>query len=147
MPLPGPKLRHGECQFRRNSALEEKVSVMGLQITTRQAGDITILELRGRATIGSSTDALNSELRKLISGGVKNILVNLADVMQMDSSGISTLVRTFVTLTRQGGKFKLLRPQGHVREVLELTRLIKSIPTFDDESQALANFGQAARAK
>ncbi len=120
---------------------------MGLQITTRQSGEITILELRGRATIGSSTDALGSELRKLTGGGVQRILVNLAAVTQMDSSGISTLVRTFVSLTRQGGSLKILRPQGHVREVLELTRLIKSIPTFDDEGQALASFGQAARAK
>ncbi len=120
---------------------------MGLQITTRKSGDVTILDLSGRAIIGQSNEALNTELRKQIAAGAQKVLVNLASVTQMDSSGISTLVRTFVSLERGGGSLRLLRPQGHVRAVLELTRLIQSIPTFNDEAQALASFGQAARAK
>jgi anti-anti-sigma regulatory factor len=87
---------------------------MGLQIAVRKSGTITILDLQGRIIIGASN--------------------------QMDSSGISTLVRSFVTLERQGGGLKLLNPTGHVREVLELTRLIQSIPTFTDEKKALSAF-------
>jgi anti-sigma B factor antagonist len=113
---------------------------MGLQISSRKAGDVTVLDLQGRATLGPGNDALSAELRKLAESDVVNVLVNLAGVTQMDSSGISTVVRSFVTFERRGGKLKLLKPVGHVREVLELTRLVHSIPTFDDEPAALASF-------
>jgi anti-sigma B factor antagonist len=113
---------------------------MGLQIAARKSGSVTILDLRGRIIIGASNDELGTELRKLAEAGPSDVLVNLAGVTQMDSSGISTLVRSFVTLERQGGGLKILNPTGHVREVLELTRLIQSIPTFTDEKKALAAF-------
>jgi len=113
---------------------------MGLQITSRKSGDITILDLCGRITIGSSNDTLGSELRKLAEAAPCKVLVNLGGVTQVDSSGISTIVRSFVTLERRGGQLKILKPGGHVREVLELTRLIRSIPTFDNEDSALASF-------
>lgn len=103
-------------------------------------GDVTVLDVHGRATLGAGNDALSAELRKLAEGQAAKILVNLAGVSQMDSSGISTIVRTFVTLERGGGKLKLVSPVGHVRAVLELTRLTQSIPTFDDEATALASF-------
>ena len=113
---------------------------MGLQISSRKSGDITVVDLQGRATLGSGNDALSAELRRLAESEATKVLVNLAGVSQMDSSGISTIVRSFVTLERRGGSLTLLKPTGHVREVLELTRLIQSIPTFDDESAALASF-------
>lgn len=117
---------------------------MGLQILTRKSGDVTIVDLQGRVTIGVSNDALSAQLRELVEGGARKVLINLFSVPQMDSSGISSLVRSFVTLQRLGGSLRLLKPQGHVRDVLELTRLLHSIPTFDDEAQALRSFGQAA---
>lgn len=120
---------------------------MGLQISSRKSGNVTILDLQGRVTIGSSNDALSAELRKLAESAPCDVVVNLAGVSQMDSSGISTLVRTFVTLERQGGGLKLLNPAGHVLEVLDLTRLIQSIPTYKDEQVAIASFrGGTARA-
>lgn len=113
---------------------------MGLQITTRKSGDVTVVDLQGRLIIGVSNDALSSELRRIAENGPCDVLVNLTGVLQMDSSGISTIVRSFVTLERQGGSLKLLNPLGHVREVLELTRLINSIPTFTDEAKAVDSF-------
>lgn len=113
---------------------------MGVQISSRKVGDVTVLDVHGRATLGAGNDALSAELRKLAEGEACKVLVNLAGVPQMDSSGISTIVRTFVTLERRGGQLKLLLPVGHVRAVLELTRLTQSIPTFDDEAAALASF-------
>jgi len=113
---------------------------MGLQITSRKSGDITILDLCGRVTIGSSNDTLSAELRKLAEAAPCKVLVNLSSVTQVDSSGISTIVRSFVTLERRGGQLKMLKPEGHVREVFELTRLIRSIPTYDNETLALASF-------
>jgi len=113
---------------------------MGLQITSRKSGNVTILDLHGRIIIGSSNDSLGVELRKLAEAGPSDVIVNLAGVTQMDSSGISTLVRSFVSLERQGGGLKILNPTGHVKEVLELTRLIQSIPAFTDEATAVAAF-------
>ena len=113
---------------------------MGLQISSRKSGSVTIVDLQGRVTIGSSNDALSSELRKLAEKAPCDVLVNLIGVSQMDSSGIATIVRSFVTLERQGGSLKLLSPVGHVQVVLQLTRLILSIPTFTDEATAVASF-------
>ena len=113
---------------------------MNLQILTRQSGDVTILDLQGRVTIGVSNDVLIVRLRELLDSGVRKVLINLEGVPAMDSSGISSLVRSFVSLERMGGSLRLLRPSGHVREVLELTRLLHSIPNFDDEAQAVASF-------
>ena len=113
---------------------------VGLQIIVRQSGDVTILDIQGRATIGLGNDLLNSKLRQVVDGGARKLLVNLAGTAQVDSSGISTIVRTFVTLQKTGGALRLMNPSGRVREVLEVTRLLGSIPTFDDEAKALASF-------
>jgi anti-sigma B factor antagonist len=117
---------------------------MGLQIVARKSGDVTIVDLQGRITIGVSNDTLGSELRKFAELGPSCVLVNLVGVTQVDSSGISTIVRSFVTLERLGGSLKLLNPTGRVREVLELTRLIRCIPTFADEAKAIASFRSGA---
>jgi anti-sigma B factor antagonist len=113
---------------------------VGLQIEVRHAGEVTILDLVGRATIGYGNDLLTEKLRTVVEEGHTRLLVNLAGLRQIDSSGISTLVRTFVTLGRTGGTLKLLKPSGRVHDVLDVTRLLTAIPTFQDESQALATF-------
>jgi anti-sigma B factor antagonist len=120
---------------------------MDLRISARKSQDATILDVEGRLLIGASNEALGAELRRLAASAPCNVLVNLTKVTQVDSSGISTLVRSFVTLERDGGSLRLLNPTGYVREVLEMTRLVKSIPTYTDEAEALASFrSSAARA-
>ncbi len=119
------------------NAQEEPVS---LHISQRKSGDVTIIDLHGRATIGRGNDTLVAELRQTLEAGARKLLVNLANTSQVDSSGISTIVRAFVTLQRKGGSLKLLNPNGRVREVLEVTRLLNAIPTFEDEAKALASF-------
>jgi anti-anti-sigma factor len=119
-----------------------------LQISIRESGDVTVLDLRGRATIGVDGDLLISHLQRLVANGVRKLLLNLADVTQLDSSGISAITGTYVSLARQGGSLKLLRPRGRVRTVLRVIRLPDIIPTFEDETQALASFqlrGYSAR--
>src|ERR1700683_490534 len=118
--------------------------IVGLQITARRAGDVAILDVSGRATIGESADTMSRELQKLVAEGNRKVVVNLALVTQIDSTGLSALVRAFVSLERSGGAMKLLRPNGNVRHVLELTRLIRSISTFEDETVALEAFVQPA---
>ncbi len=113
---------------------------MSLEISTRNVGDVAVLDLKGRATLGKDTDKLNEALRDLLAGGARKVLVNLAGLTQMDSSGIATIVRTFVSLGVAGGMMKLLAPSGRVRDVLEVTHLLKAIPHFENEAQALASF-------
>ena len=113
---------------------------MGLEITIREEGDVTILELKGRATIGLGNDMLNAKLRQVVDNGAKKLLINLFGMSQIDSSGISSLVRTFVTLERNQGALKFLNPVGRVKEVLAVTRLLSAIPTFDNEAAAVASF-------
>src|SRR5258708_24909815 len=106
----------------------------------RECGDVTILDLQGRATIGVDSDLLISHLNKLIASGVRKLLLNLADVTQLDSSGVSAITGTYVFLRRQGGSLKLLCPGGRVRAVLRVILMPEIIPTFEDETQALASF-------
>ena len=113
---------------------------MSLQISIRESDDVTILDLRGRATIGADSELLSSHLRELVAKGVRKLLLNLADLTQVDSSGVSTVVRTYVSLRRQGGDLKLLRPCGRVLIVLRVIQLLDIIPSFEDETQALASF-------
>jgi anti-sigma B factor antagonist len=113
---------------------------VGLQISTRESGDVTILDLRGRATLGDDSDLLINHLNKLVATGALKLLLNLADLTQLDSSGISAIVGTYVSLSRQAGSLVLLRPRGRVRAVLRVVRLAEIIPTFEDETQALASF-------
>lgn len=114
---------------------------MGLQIAIRQSGDVTILDIQGRATIGRGNDLLSSHLRKLIDEGERKLLLNLAGTTQVDSSSISTIVRAFVSLRNQGGSLKLLSPCGRVRMALEVLHLLDAIPSSQDETQAVASFG------
>lgn len=113
---------------------------MVLQATIRESGDITILDVQGRVTIGEDNDWLARELRRLFDAGTRKLLVNLGGVTKIDSSGISTVVRSFVELGHSGGSLKLLVPAGRVRQVLSTARLLAAIPTFEDEATALASF-------
>jgi anti-sigma B factor antagonist len=118
---------------------------MPLEISIRQADDVTVLDLQGRATIGVNTDLLDRRLRELIAGGVRKLLVNLAGLTMMDSSGIAAIAGSYVSLVREGGSLKLLRPSDRVREVLHVMRLLNCIPTFEDDGEALASFRVASQ--
>lgn len=113
---------------------------MGLRILTRKSGNVTILDVLGRIVIGVNSDSFRAELRKLAESKPCDVIVNLAGVTQVDSSGISILVQSFVTLKRDGGSLKILNPTGYVREVLEVTGLVNCLPTYTDEATALASF-------
>lgn len=120
---------------------------MELHISARKSGGVTILDLRGRIVIGETNDAFGAELRKIVESASREVLVNLTEVTQIDSSGLSSLVKSFVTLRRDGGSLKLLNPKGLVRDVLEVTSLIRCFPVYTDEAEALASFsGSAAHA-
>ena len=113
---------------------------MGLQISIRTSGDVTILDLRGRSTIDGESELLDNRLRKLIANGVRRVLLNLTDLTQVDSSGVGVIIDTYVSLRDQGGDLRLLCPRGRVREVLRVLRLLEIIPYFENETKALVSF-------
>lgn len=115
-------------------------TIVGLQISIRKSGDVTILDLRGNATVGGDCEMLSSQIHKLMAKGVCKLLVNLADLIQIDSSGVSTIVEAYASLRRQGGRLGLLSPSGRVLVVLKVTHLLETIPNFEDESEALTSF-------
>lgn len=116
------------------------VAVVNLQISIRESDDVTILDLHGRATIGADSDLLISHLQRLVANGVRKLLLNLADLTQLDSSSISAITKAYVSLSSQGGSLKLLRPCGRVQAVLRVIHLPDIIPTFEDEATALSSY-------
>lgn len=111
-----------------------------IEIIVRDSGAIPILDVRGRLTIGEPSEQLNQALDSVIKDGAYKVVVDLDGVPQIDSSGISALVRISIKLTREGGALRLICRPGRVRDALTVTRLVEAIPTFDTESAALADF-------
>lgn len=115
---------------------------MSLQISVRECGDVSILDLRGRSTIDDGeSELLSGHLKKLVDKGVRKVLLNLTDLTKIDSSGISIIVGTCASLRRRGGDLKLICPSGRVLEVLTVFRLLEVIPSFENEAKALSSFG------
>ena len=111
-----------------------------MEINVRESGAVSILEVHGRLTIGEPTEQLYNALQSAIKKGSRNVIVVLNGTQQIDSSGLSTLVRISIQLARESGHLRLVCGQGRVRDALTVTRLVEAIPTFDSESAALANF-------
>jgi anti-anti-sigma factor len=109
-----------------------------VHIATRLCDDATILDLEGRLILGSATDSLGNRLQEVISKGSRKLLLNMKGVTQVDTTGISTIVRAFVSMQRAGGKLALFHLTDRVRMILDMTRLLNVIPNYSDEAEALA---------
>jgi len=111
-----------------------------MQLTTRQVGDVTVIDAAGRITLGEGSSAFRDTIRDLAAKGNKRILVNLADVSYIDSSGIGELVSAFTTITNQGGALKLLSLTKRVKDLLQITKLYTVFEVFDDETAAVRSY-------
>jgi len=109
-----------------------RAAVIGDLHPTGPFGDVDYSRRRERV--------LSQHLQKLVANGVRKVLLNLIELTQVDSSGISIIVRTYVSLKRQGGDLGLVCPGGRVLEVFRVLHLLDTIPTFANEAQALASF-------
>ena len=111
-----------------------------ITISERQAGDVTILDLVGKVTIGEGSVALRSAIRRLLGEGKSKILLNLAGVGYIDSSGIGALVSSFTAVNKEGGTLKLLKLTQKIQDLLAITKLLTVFDVFDEESEALSSF-------
>ncbi len=109
-------------------------------IETRTAEGVTILDIKGKITIGEGSAEVRNTVRELLQAGKKKILLNLGDVSYVDSSGIGELVSSFTTVTNQGGQLKLLNLTKKLKELLAITKLLTVFDSYDEESTALKSF-------
>jgi anti-sigma B factor antagonist len=111
-----------------------------LNISERQAGDVTILDMDGKVTIGEGSVALRSAIRRLLGEGKNKILLNLGGVAYVDSSGIGELVSSFTAVNKEGGTLKLLNLTQKIQDLLAITKLLTVFDVFENEGDALASF-------
>ena len=113
---------------------------MSLKTANRQVDGITIVDLNGRIVLGEATTALREVLQNLASQGQKKILLNLADVSYIDSSGLGSRVSGYTTLAGQAGQLKLLNLTKKVQDLLQITKLLTVFEVFTDEATAVRSF-------
>ncbi len=111
-----------------------------MQIDERTAGDVTILDLKGRMTLGEGDEAFKDKVNSLVHQGRKNILVNLANVTHLDSAGLGELVGAYTTVSKAGGSMKLLNLTKRLHDLLAITKLLTIFDTFESEQDALKQF-------
>jgi anti-sigma B factor antagonist len=111
-----------------------------LEVSAREFGGVHYLHVHGRLTIGEPSEHLNDFTHQLVQQGARKMVVNLNDIPQIDSSGISSLVKLSISLARHGGGLHLVCGTGRVRDALTVTRLVEAIPTFETESAAASSF-------
>jgi anti-sigma B factor antagonist len=111
-----------------------------LDVKERQAGDVTILDLSGEVRIGDGSVALRDSIRSLADQGKKKVLLNLAGVKYMDSSGIGELIANYATIRRQGGQLKLLSLTERIQNLLVITKLLTVFDAYENEAEALKSF-------
>lgn len=113
---------------------------MSVKLNTRKVGDVTVVDVSGRITLGEGSSALRDMLRDLVSQGNKKILLNLSEVSYIDSSGIGELVSGFTTVQNAGGQLKLVGLSKRVKDLLQITKLYTVFEVFDDETEAVRSF-------
>jgi anti-anti-sigma factor len=111
-----------------------------MKINVRQRDGVTILEPKGKITIGVGDVALREAVHHELENGGRNILIDMSGVTTIDSSGIGELVSTFTSVKNRGGTLKLLRLPDKVSDILQITQLISVFDTYDDEDEAVRSF-------
>lgn len=114
-----------------------------MEIVERTVGDITILDLKGKLTIGGGADLLRDKVASIVFQGQSKLLLNLAGVPYMDSGGLGELVRCSMAARRANGAVKLVSLTSKITDLLTITKLLTVFDTFETEPEALASFGAA----
>ncbi len=111
-----------------------------MQIHEREANGVTILDIHGKLTLGEGDELLRDKVNSLVHQGRKKILLNLSEVPYIDSAGLGEIVRTYTTVSRQGGSLKLLNLTKRIQDLLSITKLLTVFETFENEKDAVKSF-------
>jgi anti-sigma B factor antagonist len=113
---------------------------MKTSVTTRDAGDVKVVELKGKITIGAGDLQMREAIHNVVGAGAKKILIDMKDVQTIDSSGVGELVGCYTTATHKGAKLKLANLPPKINDVLTVTQLITVFDVYDSEAEALKSF-------
>ena len=116
-----------------------------MQIEERSAGEVTVLDLKGKMTLGEGDELLKDKINSLLQQGRKKIVLNLEEVPYIDSAGLGEIVRTYTTIKKQDGSLKLLNLTKRITDLLAITKLLTVFETFDAESDAIKSFSSSAK--
>ncbi|MGE3512833.1 MAG: STAS domain-containing protein [Vicinamibacterales bacterium] len=116
-----------------------------MHIEERAVGDVTVLDLKGRVTLGEGDELLKDKVNSLINQGRRKLVLNLAEVPYIDSAGLGEIVRTYTTVSRQGGNLKLLNLTKRIADLLSITKLLTVFETFESEDDAVKSFSSSAK--
>jgi anti-sigma B factor antagonist len=111
-----------------------------MEIAERTVNEVTILDLKGKMTLGEGDELLKEKINSLLAAGRKKLLLNLEGVPYIDSAGLGEVVRTYTTVSRQGGSLKLLNLTKRIEDLLSITKLLTVFETFDSETEAVQSF-------
>ena len=111
-----------------------------MQIEQRTVENVIVLDLHGRVTLGDGDELLKDKVNSLTNQGLKNIVLNLAGVPYVDSAGLGEIVRTYTTVSRQGGSLKLLNLTKRITDLLSITKLLTVFETYEEEKEAIGSF-------
>jgi len=111
-----------------------------MNIEVRTIGDVRVLDWKGKITLGEETMAVRNKVRDIVNSGGKKLVLNLAGVPYIDSSGVGELVSTYTTVTNAGGQLKLLNLTKKIHELLAITKLLTVFEVYDNEKAALSSF-------
>ncbi|PYR67180.1 MAG: anti-sigma factor antagonist [Acidobacteria bacterium] len=114
-----------------------------MQIEERSAGEVTVLDLKGKMTLGEGDELLKDKINSLLQQGRKKIVLNLEEVPYIDSAGLGEIVRTYTTIKKQDGSLKLLNLTKRISDLLSITKLLTVFDTFDSEADAVRSFSSA----
>ncbi len=117
-----------------------------MQIGERAVGEVTLLDLKGKMTLGDGDETLKDKVNSLVLQGRRKIVLNLAEVPYIDSAGLGEIVRTYTTISRQGGQLKLLSLTKRITDLLSITKLLTVFDTYDSEADAVQSFSSSASA-
>jgi anti-sigma B factor antagonist len=112
-----------------------------MQISERTVGDVVIVDVAGKVTLGDGGDvALRDKMRSLIQQNHKKVLLNLGEVSYVDSAGLGEIVQSYASVTKNGGKLKLLNVTKRIKDLLSITKLLTVFECHDNEADALKSF-------
>jgi len=116
-----------------------------MQIDERTVGDVMVLDVKGKVTLGEGDEMLKDKVNSLVQQGHRKIVLNLAEVPYIDSAGLGEIVRTYTTVSRQGGSLKLLNLTKRITDLLSITKLLTVFETYESENDAIRSFAASAK--